>query len=165
MNFLHIRLFFITNMAYEIERKFLVVNDNYRESAYESVHIIQGYICRESGKTVRIRISDNNGFITIKGASTDNGLSRYEWEKQISLDDANDLLSLCSGGIIDKTRYKVLFDSYIYEVDEFHGDNDGLVIAEVELNDVSDNPKFPDFIGKEVTGDKRYYNSNLLKEK
>lgn len=149
-------------MALEIERKFLVLNDSYKRDSYESVHIIQGYICREPGKSVRIRVSNNVGYITIKGKSFDNGLSRFEWEKEISLDDANDLLKLCSDGVIDKIRYKLKSGDHIFEVDEFYGDNEGLVIAEVELNSCDEYIILPGFIGKEVTGNIKYYNSNLL---
>ena len=149
-------------MALEIERKFLVVNENFKTIAYQSIHIIQGYICREQGRSVRIRIADNVGYITIKGKSTDNGLSRYEWEKEISLDDATELLKLCNDGVIEKIRYKVKSGDHIFEVDEFLRDNKGLVIAEVELRNCDDNVILPDFIGLEVTGEIKYYNSNLL---
>lgn len=150
------------NMALEIERKFLVVDDSFKIESYESAHIVQGYICREPGKSVRIRISDNRGYITIKGKSSDNGLSRFEWEKEISLNDANELIKLCPGGVIDKIRYKVKSGDHIFEIDEFFGDNIGLVLAEVELRSINDVVIMPHFIGKEVTGDIRYYNSNLL---
>ena len=149
-------------MSTEIERKFLVIDDSYKKDSYEALHIIQGYICRMSGRTVRIRISNDKAYITIKGRSTDNGLSRYEWEKEISSEDALDLLKLCTDGIIDKTRYKVRSGEHVFEVDEFYGRNTGLVMAEVELRTVDDKVVFPDFIGREVTGDGRYYNSNLL---
>lgn len=149
-------------MALEIERKFLVVNENFKTISYQSIHIIQGYICREQGRSVRIRVDDNVGYITIKGKSTDNGLSRYEWEKEISLDDATELLKLCNDGVIEKIRYKVKSGDHIFEVDEFLRDNKGLVIAEVELRNCDDNVILPDFIGLEVTGEIKYYNSNLL---
>ena len=148
-------------MALEIERKFLVLDDSYKREAFSSSHIRQGYICSERGRTVRIRIRDNEAFLTIKGPSLDGGLSRYEFEQSIPMDDAEKLITLCDEGIIDKTRWLVKSGDHTFEVDEFHGDNDGLVMAEVELKNVQDTPKMPHFIGKEVTGDRRYYNSQL----
>lgn len=148
-------------MALEIERKFLVLDDSYKHEAFASSHIRQGYICSERGRTVRIRIRDKQAYITIKGPSLDGGLSRYEFEQEIPLADAEKLMTLCDPGIIDKTRWLVKSDEHTFEVDEFHGDNDGLVVAEVELRHVSESPVIPSFIGKEVTGDRRYYNSQL----
>lgn len=148
-------------MALEIERKFLVLDDSYKHEAFSSSHISQGYICSERGRTVRIRIRDNEAFITIKGPSLDGGLSRYEFEQSIPMDDAEKLMTLCDEGIIDKTRWLVKSGDHTFEVDEFHGDNDGLVVAEVELKNAREVPILPHFIGKEVTGDRRYYNSQL----
>ena len=148
-------------MSLEIERKFLVLDDSYKHEAFKSYHIRQGYICSERGRTVRIRIRDNEAFITIKGPSLDGGLTRYEFEQSIPMDDAEKLMTLCDEGIIDKTRWLVKSGDHTFEVDEFHGDNAGLVMAEVELNSAQESPKTPDFIGKEVTGDRRYYNSQL----
>jgi len=148
-------------VATEIERKFLVLDDSYKREAFSSSHIRQGYICSERGRTVRIRIRDDRAYITIKGPSLNGGLSRYEFEQEIPLDDAHHLLTLCEPGVIDKTRWLVKSDSHTFEVDEFHGDNDGLVMAEVELRTEDEAYKKPDFIGKEVTGDRRYYNSQL----
>ena len=212
-------------MALEIERKFLVLDDSYKHEAFSKSHIWQGYICSERGRTVRVRIRDEHGYITIKGPSVDGGLarsefeyevplddakqlmmlcepgqidkirwlvksgdhtfevdeffgdneafltikgpsldgglSRYEFEQSIPIDDAEKLMTLCDEGIIDKTRWLVKSGDHTFEVDEFHGDNDGLVMAEVELKNVQDTPKMPHFIGKEVTGDRRYYNSQL----
>ena len=145
----------------EIERKFLVKDRSYRQQAHSSSHIRQGYICSERGRTVRVRQRDDEAFITIKGPSADGGLSRYEFEKSISLEEAEQLLLLCEPGIIDKTRYLVSSGSHTFEVDEFHGDNEGLVIAEVELSTPDESYVKPDFIGQEVTGDRRYYNSQL----
>lgn len=145
----------------EIERKFLVKDRSYRQQAHSSSHIRQGYICSERGRTVRVRQRDDEAFITIKGPSADGGLSRYEFEKAISLEEAEQLLLLCEPGIIDKTRYLVSSGSHTFEVDEFHGDNEGLVIAEVELSTPDESYVKPDFIGQEVTGDRRYYNSQL----
>ncbi len=148
-------------MALEIERKFLVLDDSYKHEAFSSSHIRQGYINSERGRTVRIRIKDDCAYLTIKGPSLDGGLSRYEFEQEIPFADAQKLLTLCEPGLIDKTRWLVKSGVHTFEVDEFHGDNEGLVIAEVELRNVSEVPIIPHFIGKEVTGDHRYYNSQL----
>jgi len=148
-------------MAQEIERKYLVLDDSFKREAFSKSHIQQGYICSERGRTVRIRIRDTRAYITIKGPSLNGGLSRYEFEQEIPFDDAQQLMQLCEPGIIDKTRWLVKSDRHTFEVDEFHGDNDGLVMAEVELENEQDTPKIPHFIGKEVTGDRRYYNSQL----
>ena len=145
----------------EIERKFLVVGDSYKQAAYDSSRIRQGYICSSRGRTVRVRIRDSRGYLTIKGPSDNGGLARYEFEKEITLPEAESLLKLCEPGMIDKTRYLIKSGKHIFEVDEFHGDNEGLVMAEVEL-DYEDEPyEKPSFIGNEVTGDRRYYNSQL----
>ena len=145
----------------EIERKYLVLDDSFKHEAFSNSHIVQGYICSERGRTVRVRIRDDQGFITIKGPSVDGGLSRSEFEYAIPLADAEQLMQLCEPGIIDKTRWLVRSGDFTFEVDEFHGDNDGLVVAEVELQSETDQPVLPPFIGKEVTGDRRYYNSQL----
>jgi len=148
-------------MAQEIERKFLVLDDSFKHEAFSKSHIQQGYICSERGRTVRVRIRDARAYITIKGPSTDNLLTRYEFEHEIPLVDAEQLMQLCEPGIIDKTRWLVKSGDHTFEVDEFHGENDGLIVAEVELRDATDVVEIPHFIGKEVTGDRRYYNSQL----
>ena len=145
----------------EIERKFLVRGDSYKRQAYSHSRIKQGYICSGRGRTVRVRRRDDCGFLTIKGPSFDGWLSRYEFEKEISLDEAEHLFALCEPGIIDKTRWLVKSGPHTFEVDEFYGDNDGLVMAEVELQSADETYEKPDFIGEEVTGDRRYYNSSL----
>lgn len=145
----------------EIERKFLVRDDSYRRLARSSSRIKQGYICSDRGRTVRVRLRDNQAFLTIKGPSADGGLSRYEFEKEISLDEAEHLLQLCEPGQIDKTRYLVDCGAHTFEVDEFYGDNQGLVMAEVELKAPDEPYDRPPFLGQEVTGDRRYYNSHL----
>ena len=117
----------------EIERKFLVKGDSYKQQAYGSSRIQQGYICSRHGRTVRVRIRDARGYLTIKGPSEDGGLSRYEFEKEITLEEARQLMKLCESGVIDKTRYLVKSDKHTFEVDEFYGENEGLVMAEVEL--------------------------------
>ena len=148
-------------MALEIERKFLVLDDSYKHEAFSKSHIQQGYICSGHGRTVRIRIRDDRAYITIKGPSLDGGLSRYEFEQEIPLDDARQLMKLCEPGTIDKTRWLVKSGQHTFEVDEFFGDNEGLVMAEVELAYEDEPYEKPDFIGKEVTGDRRYYNGHL----
>ncbi len=145
----------------EIERKFLVRDSSYKQQARSSSHIRQGYICSGHGRTVRVRLRDDEAFLTIKGPSLDGGLSRYEFETAIDMNEAVQLMQLCEPGIIDKTRYLVDCGTHTFEVDEFHGDNDGLVIAEVELQSADEPYQKPDFIGDEVTGDHRYYNSHL----
>ena len=145
----------------EIERKFLVRGDDYKRQAYSSSRIQQGYICRGHGRTVRVRIRDDRGYLTIKGPSNADGISRYEFEKEITLDEARHLMALCEPGMIDKTRYLVKSGRHTFEVDEFWGENEGLIMAEVELQSEDEPFEKPDFIGKEVTGDRRYYNGHL----
>ena len=147
----------------EIERKFLVRNDDYKRQAFSSSRIQQGYICSGHGRTVRVRIRDDHGYLTIKGPSDVKGLSRYEFEKEITLDEAENLMKLCEPGSIDKTRWLVKSGNHTFEVDEFFGDNEGLVMAEVELHSEDEPYVKPDFVGEEVTGDRRYYNAHLTK--
>lgn len=147
----------------EIERKFLVVGE-FKSQAFAQSRIVQGYISSAHGRTVRVRIRDDKGFLTIKGASNASGTSRYEWEKELPLSEAEELMKLCEPGVIDKTRYLVRSGKHIFEVDEFYGDNDGLVVAEVELESEEEAFTKPVFIGNEVTGDTRYYNSQLMKK-
>ncbi|WP_418698224.1 CYTH domain-containing protein [Bacteroides sp.] len=149
-------------MPQEIERKFLVTGE-YKSQAYAQSRIVQGYICSARGRTVRIRIRDDRGYLTIKGASDAAGISRYEWEKEIPLDEARELMKLCEPGVIDKTRYLVHSGRHTFEVDEFYGENAGLTVAEVELASVDEPFEKPAFIGQEVTGDVRYYNSQLMR--
>lgn len=150
-------------MAQEIERKFLVKDDSYKREAYHASRIAQGYICSVRGRTVRVRIRDEKGYLTIKGPAGANGLARYEWEKEIPLDEARELMKLCEPGLIDKTRYLVRSGNHVFEVDEFYGENEGLVIAEVELRTEDEDYVKPAFVGEEVTGDVKYYNSFLMK--
>ena len=146
----------------EIERKFLVKKGGaYKRAAFSSSRIKQGYIPAE-GATVRIRVRDDKAFLTIKARSVNGGMTRYEFEKEITLDEADHLLALCRGGMIDKRRWLVKSGTHIFEVDEFYGANDGLVMAEVELATEDEPFERPDFIGMEVTGDKRFYNSHML---
>lgn len=148
-------------MAQEIERKFLVEGDGYKSQAYARSRIVQGYISSARGRTVRVRIRDGHGFLTIKGPSDVSGTTRYEWEKEIPCEEAGELMRLCEPGIIDKTRYLVRSGKHVFEVDEFYGENEGLVVAEVELASEGEAFEKPDFIGEEVTGNIRYYNSQL----
>lgn len=147
-------------MSIEIERKFLV-NGDYKSVAISHTRIIQGYICSRRGRTVRVRIRDRQGYLTIKGPASAGGLSRYEFEKEITLDEALSLLRICESGIIDKKRWLVPVGKHTFEVDEFFGENEGLVMAEVELTDENEAYERPSFLGREVTGDRRYYNSCL----
>lgn len=150
-------------MALEIERKFLVAGD-FMPQVCQSRRIVQGYICSQSGKTVRIRIRGEEGFLTIKGPSDASGLTRYEFERLIPLADAEELLRLCEPGIIDKIRHYVKVGSHVWEIDVFHGENEGLVVAEIELASEEEPFDCPDWLGEEVSGDRRYYNSMLAKE-
>lgn len=146
-------------MAQEIERKFLVVGE-YKHLAHSSSRLIQGYIA--SGKrTVRVRVSDERAWLTIKGQSKNGGLSRYEWEKEIDKSEAMELMELCEGALIDKRRYLVEYEGHTFEVDEFYGDNEGLTLAELELTAEDEQFSRPEWLGEEVTGIKRYYNSHL----
>ena len=145
----------------EIERKFLVKKgDAYKSAAFSSSHIQQGYIPAE-GATVRVRTRDDKAYLTIKGKSVNGGMTRYEFEKEITLDEAQHLLQLCQGGVIDKRRYLVKSGNHVFEVDEFYGDNQGLVVAEVELGSEHEDYERAPFVGREVTGDRKYYNSSL----
>lgn len=150
-------------MATEIERKFLV-KGVFSGEVYQSQHIVQGYICSSPERSVRVRIRGDKGYLTIKGASDAEGVSRYEFEKSITVEEASQLLVLCEPGIIDKVRNLVKTGKHTFEVDVFHGENEGLVVAEIELSDVSEDFIRPDWLGEEVTGDMRYYNSMLSKE-
>jgi adenylate cyclase len=149
-------------MPQEIERKFLV-KEGYKQYAFTHTRITQGYLSSVPERIVRIRINGDRGFITIKGVSNFSGMSRYEWEKEIPVNEAHELLALCEPGIIDKTRYLVQVGKFTFEVDEFYGENEGLVMAEVELSSEEELFEIPLWLAKEVTGDKRYYNSKLAK--
>lgn len=147
-------------MAQEIERKFLVEGD-FKAEAFKATRIIQGYLSSVPERVVRVRVKDDQGFITVKGACSASGVSRFEWEKAITRDEALLLLQLCEPGVIDKTRYLVknTDGKHVWEVDEFHGNNEGLVMAEVELEDEHEPFDRPQWLGEEVTGDPRYYNA------
>ena len=146
----------------EIERKFLVIGE-FKRLAIKAIRITQGYLSSIPERTVRVRIKGDKGFITIKGLGSDSGVSRYEWEKEIPVAEVNELLKICEPGWIDKTRYLVPAGNHTFEVDEFHGDNEGLIVAEIELASETETFKKPAFLGQEVTGDVKYYNSTLMK--
>ena len=150
-------------MAQEIERKFLV-KGNFKPEVFKSTRIMQGYLSSVPERTVRVRINGEQGFITIKGKGNHSGIRRYEWEKEIPLNEAEELLQLCEPGVIDKTRYLVKAGEHTFEVDEFHGDNAGLVVAEIELKAEDENFTRPDWLGEEVTGNPRYYNAMLSRD-
>lgn len=150
-------------MSLEIERKFLVKNENFKKEFYKKTRIKQGYLNSDKSRTVRIRITDDAAFLTIKGKSNTTGTTRFEWEKEIDKTEGEQLLLLCEPSIIDKTRFYVKNDSHIIEVDEFYGDNQGLMVAEIELNSENESFKTPTWLGKEVTIHEKYYNSKLSK--
>ena len=147
----------------EIERKFLITSQDFKKEAFTQNRIKQGYLSSVPERTVRVRVKADRAFMTVKGASNASGLSRFEWEKEITLQDANQLLLLCEKGVIDKTRFEVKKGKHIYEIDEFYGENEGLIIAEIELNSENENFEKPSWLGQEVTSDNRYYNSYLSK--
>ena len=149
-------------MAQEVERKFLVAGD-FKPFAQKATRITQGYLSSVPERTVRVRIKGEKGFITIKGIGSASGASRYEWEKEIPVAEVEELLKICEPGVIDKTRYLVEAGEHTYEVDEFYGDNEGLVVAEVELAAEDEAFVKPEWLGEEVTGDVKYYNSMLMK--
>lgn len=149
-------------MHTEIERKFLVVGE-FKHLAYQKTHIEQGYFFTEPGKTVRVRIRNEKAYLTIKGPSDKAGLARYEFETEIPLDDAHELMKLCMPGTVQKDRWLVKNGKHVIEVDEFFGDNAGLVMAEIELESEDEEYIKPDFLGKEVTGDKHYYNKYMVR--
>jgi len=149
-------------MAQEIERKFLVKGE-FKAHASGEMRIVQGYLSSVPERTVRVRVKGEQGFITIKGIGSASGASRFEWEKEIPVSEVQELLNLCEPGVIDKTRFLVKQGEHTFEVDEFYGDNQGLVVAEVELASEDEAFTRPDWLGEEVTGDSRYYNAMLMK--
>jgi CYTH domain-containing protein len=151
-------------MTVEIERKFLVNSNTFKDEAFRSYAIKQGFLNSHKDRTVRVRLKKDNGFITVKGKSSEDGLTRFEWEKNISTEEAENLLKLCEEGIIDKTRYEVKHGNHIFEIDEFFGENEGLIIAEIELQSENEFFEKPNWLGREVTGDVKYYNSQLSKQ-
>lgn len=149
-------------MGKEVERKFLVTGD-FKPLARKHTRIVQGYLSSVPERTVRVRIKGDKGYITIKGIGNASGASRYEWEKEIPVVEVEELLKICEPGVIDKTRYLIQAGPHTFEVDEFHGENQGLILAEVELGSEGESFEKPSWLGKEVTGDAKYYNSMLMK--
>jgi CYTH domain-containing protein len=147
----------------EIERKFLVNSEAFKTEAFKSTRIIQGFLSTDKKRTVRVRLKGEQGFLTIKGESSKNGVSRFEWENEISKPEAEALLKLCKEEVIDKIRYEIKVGNHTFEVDEFFENNKGLIIAEVELNTENEHFTKPDWLGKEVTGETKYYNSQISK--
>lgn len=146
----------------EIERKFLVRGD-FKSLAISHTHIVQGYLSSVPERAVRVRIAGDKAFLTIKGNSSANGLTRFEWEKEIDVAEAKELIKLCEPGVIDKTRYLIPVGKHVFEVDEFFGENEGLIVAEIELGSEDEKYEKPEWLGEEVTGDERYYNASLVK--
>ena len=147
----------------EIERKFLVLNQEFKKEAFKKERIVQGFLSSVPERTVRVRLIADVGFITVKGIGNESGTTRFEWEREISRQEAESLLEICEPGIIDKERYFVELGGHIFEIDEFALDNEGLVMAEVELKHEDDLFEKPHWLGEEVTGQKKYYNSSLIK--
>jgi CYTH domain-containing protein len=147
----------------EIERKFLVRSEGFKTQSSKEFKIIQGFLNTDPERTVRIRIRGDQAFLTIKGKSSKNGLTRFEWEKEIPVLEAEELMKLCEPGIIEKTRYLVEIKEHTFEIDEFFGENQGLIVAEIELHSEKDIFEKPEWLGEEVTGEPRYYNSQLSK--
>ena len=147
----------------EIERKFLVKSEAFKSEAFRRTRIVQGFLNTHPERTVRVRLHGNDGYLTVKGKANQSGVSRFEWEKQISQAEAEALLHLCEPGIIEKIRYEVSVEDHTFEIDDFLGENEGLIVAEVELGTENEPFSKPEWLGKEVTGELKYYNSNLSK--
>lgn len=145
----------------EIERKFLVHSNDFKNEAFSKKRIVQGYLNSDPERTVRIRIKEDKGFLTIKGKGNASGTTRLEWETEIPLLDAEKLLAICKSGTIDKIRHEIKVGNHVYEVDIFAGKNEGLVIAEIELQSENESFVKPSWLGKEVTNDERFYNAYL----
>lgn len=145
----------------EIERKFLVKSTDFLSESTTSNRIVQGYLNSNPNRTVRVRIKGATGFITVKGKGNESGTTRFEWEKEIPIAEAEQLVLLCEEGVIDKIRYEIPFGNHLYEVDVFEGDNTGLIVAEIELNDENETFEKPKWLGDEITGQERFYNAFL----
>ena len=145
----------------EIERKYLVTSNDFKNYSVRQNEIAQGYISSHPERTVRVRIKGNQGFLTIKGKGNESGTTRFEWEKEITLFEAEQLLKLCEVGVIKKTRYEIPFGKHLIEVDIFHEDNEGLIIAEIELESENEIIEIPNWLGEEVTQEERYYNAYI----
>ena len=145
----------------EIERKFLVTSEDFKTLAFTQNRIVQGYLNSDPERTVRVRIKGTKGFLTIKGKGNETGTTRLEWEKEITVPEAELLLPLCEKGTIDKIRYNVMHENHLFEVDVFFGENEGLIVAEIELQSENESFSKPNWLGEEVTSDERYYNAYL----
>nr|WP_321415587.1 CYTH domain-containing protein [uncultured Allomuricauda sp.] len=145
----------------EIERKFLVRSDGFKQNATSQTRIVQGFLNTDPERTVRVRIKGERGFLTVKGASNESGTTRFEWETEITVVEATNLIDLCEAGILEKVRFEVPMGKHMFEVDEFLGENKGLLLAEVELTHEDERFEKPDWLGEEVTGQVQYYNSQL----
>lgn len=145
----------------EIERKFLVTSTDFINESHTLFHIAQGYLSSVPERNVRIRIKGEKSYLTIKGIGNESGTTRFEWEKEITLEEGQELFKLCENGTIDKTRYLVKKGSHVFEVDIFHGENEGLIIAEIELSDENEFFEKPFWLGEEVTNNEQYYNAYL----
>jgi len=150
-------------MNLEIERKFLVKNDSFKLKAFEKKYLKQGFLNSDKDRTVRVRVLEDTAFLTIKGRSNTAGTTRFEWEKEISVEDAQELMLLTEEKAIEKYRYYIQEGKHVFEVDEFLGENAGLIVAEIELSKEDECFSVPDWLGKEITGDVQYYNSSLSK--
>ena len=150
-------------MNLEIERKYLVKTEIFKIESFKKINVIQRYLSTIPERTIRVRIKGDNGYITIKGKGNKAGVSRFEWEREVSIATAKELFKLCEPGTIDKTRYYVKYYDHLFEIDEFHGENKGLIIAEIELSSEEESFIRPDWLGDEVTGDVKYFNSRLTK--
>ena len=151
-------------MAQEIERKFLVKSDAFKAEAFKQTRITQGYLSSVPERTVRVRVKGDKGYITIKGIGSHSGASRFEWEKEIPAREVMELMQIAEPGVIDKTRYQVKNGGHTWEIDEFYGQNQGLIVAEIELQSEDESFDRPEWLGAEVTGDVKYYNSMLMKQ-
>ncbi|HZH69730.1 MAG TPA: CYTH domain-containing protein [Flavobacteriaceae bacterium] len=148
-------------MTQEIERKFLVLSEDFKNEAVSHTRIVQGFLNRDPNRTVRVRLKGDKGYLTVKGKTNATGTTRSEWETEISRADATHLLTLCEAGVIEKIRYEIPVGRHCFEVDEFLGENQGLILAEIELQAENETFQKPNWLGNEVTGDVRYYNSQL----
>lgn len=147
----------------EIERKFLVLSEDFKTQSSPPFRIVQGFLNTHPERTVRVRLKGDKGYLTVKGKSSESGTTRFEWETEISKEEASELLKLCEKGVIDKIRYEVNYKNHNFEIDVFSGDNQGLILVEVELDDENETFEKPDWLGEEVTGNSKYYNSQLSK--
>ena len=147
-----------------MERKFLVLNDDFKKESFKNERIVQGFLSSEPERTVRVRIIGEKGFLTIKGIGNSSGTTRFEWEKEIAVDEAESLLAICEPGTIEKVRYFVRSGIHIFEVDEFGSENQGLTVAEIELVQEQESYMKPKWLGTEVTGQAKYYNSSLVRK-